>query len=594
MSTVESSLWALFARYLRPQRAWIGLLALLISATIGLQLLNPQVVRTFVDAAQAGAPWRTLLTYALFFFGMALLQAVVQLATTYTGERVSWRATNALRQDLAAHTLGLDLPFHHAHAPGALVERVDGDVSQLAHFFSQLLLQLLGNLLLAIGILLLLWREDWRIGLGGTGFALLTVWILLGLRDFATAAIQAQRQAEGELFGFMEERLGGLEDLRPNGAAAYTVNRLWATMRALWHKGLPSAGRRATFGSIIVVWAELGSAAALGVGAWLFLQETVTLGTVYLIYAYVRMLNHPLTTITQELQHLQAARANLLRIRALLHTTGALVDGPATLPSGPLAVDFAHVHFTYPSHNGAGQDHSPGEALHDLSFTLAPGRVLGLLGRTGSGKTTITRLLLRLYDPQAGTIHLGGQDVRTLAQAALRQRVGVVTQEIHLFHATVRENLTFFDDQVPDAALIHALTAVGLDAWLRALPDGLATILPPGGGLSAGEAQLFALARLFLQDPGLVILDEAVARLDPATEARIDEALTRLLHGRTGIIIAHRLRTVQRVDELLIIDGGRVQEGGPRAALAADPHSRFTQLLRTGFSDRTELAEVVK
>ena len=186
----------------------------------------------------------------------------------------------------------------------------------------------------------------------------------------------------------------------------------------------------------------------------------------------------------------------------------------------------------------------PPSVLHDVSFALEPGTTLGLLGRTGSGKTTLTRLLFRLYDPTAGEIRLGGRDLRDLRLADLRRHVGMVTQEIQLFHASVRDNLAFFDPTIPDGRILAALDELGLWEWYESLPDGLDTKLAGGGGLSAGEAQLLAFVRVFLKDPGLIILDEASSRLDPATEQRLTQAMTRLLRGRTAIIIAHRLPTV--------------------------------------------------
>jgi ATP-binding cassette subfamily B protein len=224
--------------------------------------------------------------------------------------------------------------------------------------------------------------------------------------------------------------------------------------------------------------------------------------------------------------------------------------------------------------------------LSDIIFDLPAGKVLGLLGRTGSGKTTLTRLLFRLYDPQLGRVLLGGSDLCDLALADLRARVGMVTQDVQLFAASIRDNLTLFDRTIDDARIERALGELGLREWAAALPAGLDTRIGAGGlGLSAGEAQLLAFARVFLRDPGLVILDEASSRLDPATERLLERAIGRLLQGRTAIVIAHRLGTVQRADEIMILDGGRVAEHGPRAALAADPGSRFAGLLRTGMEE---------
>jgi ATP-binding cassette subfamily B protein len=218
--------------------------------------------------------------------------------------------------------------------------------------------------------------------------------------------------------------------------------------------------------------------------------------------------------------------------------------------------------------------------------------VLGLLGRTGSGKTTLCRLLFRLYDPDEGAICFGCDstdsvvDLRELPLSELRCRVGVVTQDIQLFQASVRDNLTLFDASIPDERIERAICDLGMGEWLASLPQGLDTELASGGGgLSAGEAQLLALARIFLQDPGLVILDEASSRLDPATEAVIEQAVDALIRDRTAIVIAHRLGTVQRADEIMILDQGHICEHGPRAALARDPGSRFYGLLQTGLEE---------
>jgi ABC-type multidrug transport system fused ATPase/permease subunit len=227
--------------------------------------------------------------------------------------------------------------------------------------------------------------------------------------------------------------------------------------------------------------------------------------------------------------------------------------------------------------------------LRGVSFQVQPGKVLGLLGRTGSGKTTVTRLLFRLYDPTQGVIRLAGRDLRTVTPSELRRHVGMVTQEVQLFQATLRDNITLFNPNIPDEQILQVLADLGLWRWYEAQPRGLDTILQAGGArLSAGQAQLLALVRVFLKDPGLVILDEASSRLDPATEQLLERAIDRLLENRTAIIIAHRLGTVQRADHILILEEGCVAEYGARAHLASDQSSRFYRLLQTGM--QAELA----
>jgi ABC-type multidrug transport system fused ATPase/permease subunit len=289
----------------------------------------------------------------------------------------------------------------------------------------------------------------------------------------------------------------------------------------------------------------------------------------------------PLNQLSGQLGTLQLATAGLRRIGELLDTHPIIADGPGPLlATGAISVAFERVSFGYQ------EDKS---VLHDVSLQLPAGQVLGLLGRTGSGKTTLTRLLFRLYDPTGGAILVDGVDLRCRAVQDLRRRIGLVTQDVQLLQASVRDNLTLYDAGIADARILRALEDLGLGDWYRDLPDGLDTELDTQGiGLSAGQAQLLALTRVLLRDPGVVILDEASSRLDPATEALLVRAMSRLLQDRTAIVIAHRLSTVARADQILILQDGRVAEYGPRSVLAADPGSRFAQLLRTGLEDNAQ------
>ncbi|MDQ2809343.1 MAG: ABC transporter ATP-binding protein/permease [Chloroflexota bacterium] len=574
----------LLGRYLRPQRGKFGLLGVLLIGNLALQLANPLILRAFIDAALAQQSLETLIGGALLFIAVALATQAVAVAETYVAEDVGWGATNQMRADLTAHLLGLDISFHNGRTPGELIERVDGDVTALANFFSRFVLLVAGNGVLLIGVLVLLWREEWHVGLAMTVFALITTAVLIRSRNFGVEAATAQRQATADLFGFLEERMAGLDDLRANGATAYVLRRYYERMRAVFTTGMSAEVRQALLFVITIGLFTAGYITALGMGIWLFQAGAISLGTVYLFFAYADMLRRPLDQITDQLQELQKAGAGMARVQELYALHPAITD-PASADlalstHGPAAVEFDGVSFGY------------GDAtmvLQDVSLHLEPGTVLGVVGRTGSGKTTLSRLLLRLYDPAVGTIRLDGTDIRRLPLATLRARIGVVTQEVQLFQASVRDNLALFDPALDDTRIITILHDLGLGDWLAALPNGLNSELPAGGGgLSAGQAQLLAFARVFLRDPGLVILDEASSRLDPATERLIERAVDRLLQGRTAIIIAHRLGTVERADRILVMDGGRVVENAPRAALALDPDSRFHALLRAGL----DLAEV--
>lgn len=579
--------WRLLATYLLPQGRRTLVLGLLLLVGIALQLGSPQVMRLFIDRALAGEPVSTLVWLASLFLVLALLTQAVNLVEVWLAENIGWTATNNLRADLALHVLRLDTSFHNATTPGALIERVDGDVAKLGNFFARFTVQVLGNALLGIGVLALLVRIDWRIGLALTLFTVGAIVVINALRDIAVPHWAAEREASARLFGFIEERLAGTEDIRAAGAVDYVMRENHRHARDYLRRRQKAAVLGQVTGTSSIFLFAVGTAVALGLGAWLYRAGEITIGTVFLIYQYGTLLTRPIEQITRQMQDLQQAGASVGRVQHLLDTEITIKDGlgmPAPAGLTAMPVSFEDVTFAYPDAIADAAAEAP--VVRDVSFSLAPGEILGLIGRTGSGKTTLTRLLFRLHDPIAGLIRVGGIDLRSYRLSDLRAHIGIVTQDIQLFRASVRDNLTLFDPSIDDARIVAALEDLGLGPWLASLPDGLDSLLDAGGaGLSAGEAQLLAFARVFLRDPRIVVLDEASSRLDPATERRLEHAIDRLLEGRTGIIIAHRLATVRRADTILVMEGGSVAEYGPRALLATNPASRFARMLRTGQDD---------
>lgn len=565
--------------YLAPQRRLLVLLAAMMCFDLGLQLGLPRVVQSFIDRAIAGSDLQTLIWIGVGFLAVAVGQSWTLVGWQYVAQNIGLIATNRIRADLVRHCLRLDMSFHNARTPGELIERVDGDVGKLENLVSRFAVQVVLNTALLAGVIGLLFVIDWRVGLPNLVSVAVAAWCARLLSRPLARASSKERQSSAELFGLLEERLSGTEDIRANGAVRYVLRRHVERSRGLFRNSIT----RALLG--VLTWRSLNTAIGIGaimsltLGALLALDGVLSIGQMYLIVAYTAMLNRPVEELMRQLDDMQQAAASLGRVQQLFATTPQIVDAEASaaFPAGPLSVAVADASFAYP-----GDD----LVLRNVSLDLAAGAVLGVLGRTGSGKTTLTRLLLRLYDPTIGTVRIGGVDLRRVSNADLRARVAVVTQDIHLFSATVRDNMTLFDPLVSDEQIWAALDTLGIGTWVRALPDGLDTVLAAGGsGLSAGQAQLLAFARAFLRDPGLIILDEASSRLDPATERQLEQALTQLLKGRTAIIIAHRLGTLERVDHILIMDDGEVYEQGQRAVLASDPQSRFAHLLRVGMED---------
>ena len=518
---------------------------------------------------------------ALLFISIAAVQQVTAVSSTVLAENVGWRATNALRYDLAQHCLHLDLPFHQQRTPGEMIERIDGDINALARFFSNFVVQILGNCFFLIGVMAILFREDLRVGAAIGVFVVITLLVLARLRNLAVPHWQRSPEASARFFGFVEERLAGTEDIRTSDARAFTLYRFHQLLRSFWRTTVRA--QLLGFSMINVAWLlfSVGNAVAFVVGASLFFSGALTIGTVYLIFHYTNLISQPLERIAREFEQFQRAGAGIARIQELFATESRLAETPA----GALTVEFEQVRFAYPTDAPPDERTSEDEkfALDSFQLRLQPNEVLGLFGRTGSGKTTLTRLLLRLYDVDSGRVLVAGRDVRQWPLRQLRSQVGIVTQNVQLFQASIRDNLTFFDRTVPDTRIREAIEELGLALWFASLGAGLDAQLQVGsGGLSAGEAQLVAFTRIFLRDPGVIVLDEASSRLDPATEAFLERAVTRLLTNRTGILIAHRLSTVQRADRILILENGQIQEQGDRSALATDSSSYYHRLLQLG------------
>ena len=578
MNTSPGKYRKFLTAYLMPQWQLALLLGTLLFTTIGLELFSPRILARFIDDAREGVAIEILKNSAFLYIGIALVRQVVSVAARYLSERVGWAATNALREDLTLHCLHLDMSFHNQNTPGQLIERIDGDVANLANFFSDFVFRIVGSLILLFGVLGLLYWENWHIGAALTVYAIIGMACLFKMRSIAVPQWKAARQASSDLIGFLEEQLSGTEDLRSSGATGYALQQFYkhAGNRLKQERiaGLKSIWLRNTNAFVNV----LGYIISLISCFYLFNDGAITIGKIYLVIAYTGMLSGPLRRLTRQMEDLQKASASLSRIEELQLLATRVHDGPGyPLPSGPIAIEFRELTFGY-------KEDEP--VLHDLSFRLESGRILGLLGRTGSGKTTVARLLFRLYDPQSGEIHIGGTDIRQAKIAALRDQVGMVTQSVQLFRATIRDNLTFFNPEVADDHILHVIEDIGLLPWYEQQPQGLDTQLQSGGqGLSAGQAQLLTFVRVFLKAPGLVVLDEATSRLDPATEGMIERAIDKLLARCTAIIIAHRLATVRRADDILILDEGRVHEHGPRRDLEKDPNSRFSELLRTGLTE---------
>ncbi|GAA0395167.1 ABC transporter ATP-binding protein [Paenibacillus motobuensis] len=575
MATKEKLSMTWLLTYLKPVRGKLALLVVMLLASTALQLINPQIVARFIDTAAADGLVSSLLVLAGAFLVVAVSNQLITVAVSYIGNDVAWRSTNKLRGDLLRHCLKLDMRFHNLKTPGEMIERVDGDVTGISNFFAMFIVQVIGSFVLLAGILGYMFNVNALIASVMTLFTLLAILFMVIIRNLGVQSSKKEREASAALFGLIEERIAGIEDVQANGHVPYVMNRFYRAMRSV-----AITGRRAWMLRIIpwnttVVLFALAVTAVLLLGVHYYLTGRISLGMLFLIYQYTQMLNDPIEMLGDQVQEFQKAKSGMLRSRELLSSRSEIIGGDQELlPEGALSLEFEAVSFHY-------SEDKP--VLNDLTFRVEAGERLGIIGRTGSGKSSLSRVLLRLYNINQGVIRIGGIDITKLDLPALYQRVGMVTQDVQLFDGTLRDNLTLFNPEVSDEQILETTGRLGLSTWIEALPDGLDTHLSSGGSsLSAGEAQLFALTRVFLTEPSLVVLDEPSSRLDAATESMLQLAVDSLMENCTGVIIAHRLATLEQVDKILVLGDGQILEFGDREELASRPDSHYARLLATG------------
>jgi ATP-binding cassette subfamily B protein len=564
--------------YLSPFKGRMLILLLLLLTAIALQLINPQIVERFIDAASAKGAVASMLSLAALYLVIAVVRQLITVCLSNLGSDVAWRATNQLRAELLRHCLRLDMRFHHLQTPGVMIERIDGDVTGMSNFFAMFIVQIIGSFILLAGIVGYMFVYYWPIAIVMTVFIIISIGVMIYIRDLGVTASQAEREASASLFGLIEERIAGIEDVQANGSISYVMRRFHQSVRTVFQKGRKAWLLRFVPWEATAILLTAAVTTVLLLGVRMFVFGEISLGTLYLFFQYTQMLSDPIERLGNQIQEFQKAKSGMHRIRELLSLESEIVDGDKEiLPAGALSVEFEHVNFSYNEQK---------EVLHDISFTLQPGERLGIVGRTGSGKSSISRLLLRLYNSDSGAIRIGGTNIRNLKLDAFHRRVSLVTQDVQLFDGTLRDNLTLFNSQVSDQEILEATGKLGLQSWIHALPQGLDTHLMAGGAsLSAGEAQLLALTRVFLTQPSLVILDEPSSRLDATTESILLGAVDQLLESCTAIIIAHRLSTLEKVDKIMVLGHGRILEFGTREILLQDPLSHYAQLLR---ADRQE------
>lgn len=571
-------------KFAAPYKWLLALFLALVMLDAAIAVINPLLYRQIINSGILKGNTPLVVELALLVAGLALADAALGLAQAFLSAQIGSRIVLNMRSQLFDHIQTMPLAFFTRTQTGALVSRLNNDVGGAQNAFTDVLSSVLGNLVTVILTLGAMFALSWQI----TVAALILLPLFLAPARLIGPRLQAITRESYDLTAVMNNTM--IERFNVAGAQLSKLFGRRAEESALFTaraKRVSDIGvRRSLYGRVfftsLILMATFATAFVYGWGGVLAIAHRLDVGTLVALTAYLARLYGPISGLSNIQVTIMTALVSFERVFEVLDLPPMIREKPEAVPvpSGPARITFDHVDFRYPAsaevslaslESIAVPDKTPEKAvLHDISFTVGPGEMLALVGPSGAGKTTITQLVPRLYDVQSGSVSVNGLDVRDVMLESLRARIGVVTQDAHLFHDTIRANLLYARPEADDAALEAALRAAEIWPLVSGLPQGLETLVGERGyRFSGGEKQRLSIARLLLKAPDIVILDEATAHLDSESEAVIQVAFETALAGRTSIVIAHRLSTILKADRILVIEAGRVVEQGKHAELFA-------------------------
>jgi ATP-binding cassette, subfamily B, bacterial len=583
--------------FARPhRRALIAFLLLSVGAAV-LAVATPVLAGRVVDAIVGGKPFGVVLRLAVLIAVIAVAEAGLGLLTRWLSARIGEGLILDLRIAVFDHIQRMPIAFFTRTRTGALVSRLNNDVIGAQRAFSDTLSGVVSNLVMLVLTLVVMLRVSWQITL--LALVILPLFVVPARRignRLAALGLEAANY-NATMSTQMTERFSapGATLVKLFGRPSRESAEFAIRAKRVRDIGVRTAMVQWIFVTSLTLVSALALAVVYGLGGFYALRDQLDAGAVVAMALLLTRLYSPLTALASARLEVMTALVSFERVFEVLDLEPLIKDKPdaGTVPEGPVSVEFSGVHFAYPSaekvslaslEEVAKLDTRGGvEVLHDLSFRAEPGQMVALVGSSGAGKSTIAQLIPRLYDVDSGSVKLAGVDVRDVSAASLRDTLGMVTQDGHLFHDSIRENLLLARPEATDEELWDALTRARLGELIRSLPDQLETVVGERGyRLSGGERQRLTIARLLLAQPRVVILDEATAALDSTSEAAVQAALTEALAGRTAVVIAHRLSTIRAADQILVIESGRIVEQGTHTDLLA-AGGRYEELYRTQF-----------
>jgi ATP-binding cassette subfamily B protein len=548
-------------RYLRPYRHRLALVVLISLVSTGLALWLPYLTKTLVDDALIGRSREALVRVVALFAGIGAIGLVLNVVSGLIYTRVSADILFDMRKELYEHLQRLSPRFYARTRLGDIVSRINNDIGEIQRIAAEVALAWVGNVLFLTGSIIVLFWLDWQLFVVGLATLPFSMWALVIYRRQLDTRVTDLRERSASIGSFLIETLQANRTVVTSGAERREVGRFSKLNQAFIAALMGVQRVHYISGGMPSLLLVIGSAAVFSYGGWRVVEGTMTMGTLAAFMAYQAKVVAPVQALMGLYGSLATAQVSWRRVAEVLDTAPEVVEAPDAVALSEVkgAVEFDGVTLSY----GRG-----GAVIEDIGFRVDPGQTLAVVGASGSGKSTVSDMLLRLLDPDAGAVRLDGHDLKRLRLADLRRHIQVVEQEPLLFHASVESNIRYANPDATDAEVIAAVETVGLTTFVAALPDGLRTVVGDRGmALSAGERQRIALARAIVARPSVLILDEPSAALDPVSERHIIDGYRRVMQGRTVIVISHRLEVVRAADQVVVIQGARIVERGTPADL---------------------------
>ena len=564
--------------YFKPEMFLVIVLFLVVAISVITSVIAPafqsSAIDLIVDGSYSGLPRMLFLMMVVY-----LISGAATLASGWISAALSQRIVRRLRSDLFERIIYLPLRYIDNHSHGDLISRMTNDADNISNIVSQSLSSLLSGILTLIGtIVMMLWYSV-PLTLISCSTVVLSVIATAFLTKYMSRYFLRRQELLGDLNGTVEEYVTNCHTVTAYNRQEPTIRAFSDTADRLTHVGIIAEIIGGSMGPVMNMLSNVAFVVVAVFGAYFALKGWITIGVISAFIIYSKQFSRPINQIAQLYGQIETAIAGAERIFAILdeNEEQAVVgtDSADRTQSLDGRIEFRHVNFSYVPEK---------RVINDFSLTIEPGRKIALVGSTGSGKTTIINLLMRFYDIDSGEILLDGRDIRSIPLPELRGRIGIVLQDTVLFTDTVRNNLTYADPSIPDEEVREAAHLSNADKVISHLKNGYDTVLTESGGsLSQGQRQLIAIGRVFASKPDILILDEATSSVDTRTEQNIQDAMANLMKDRTSLIIAHRLSTIQDVDEIIVMDQGRIVETGNHRELLAKK-GRYYELYMTQFA----------